>query len=211
MTTEAKTIFGIGIASIIIVVGGVLMLGQNSPPPQSDSKALERGDSYKISSTSAKVTVVEFADFQCPACGQAHPIVKQIIEQYQGKINFVYRHFPLPQHQNAQLAAEAAEAAGEQGKFWQMHDLLFENQSSWSEQSSALDIFVDYAKELNLDIDKFKKQVEDNKFADKIKRDVNDGRDLGVNATPTFFINGQKFPGVLGLAEFRNKIEAGLK
>ncbi len=211
MSSEAKTIFGIGIATIIIVVGGVIMLGSNSQPPKSDSKALERGDSYKISSTSAKVTVVEFADFQCPACGAAHPIVKQILEQYQGKINFVYRHFPLPQHKNAELAAEAAEAAGEQGKFWQMHDLIFQNQKEWSESSQALDLFISYAKGLGLDEEKFKKALSENKFAEKIIRDKNDGSAVGVNSTPTFFINGQKFPGVLSLAEFRNKIEESLR
>ncbi|MBI2036156.1 thioredoxin domain-containing protein [Candidatus Microgenomates bacterium] len=231
MNQETKVILGIFGLTIAVVLGAVVFLSQPSKTGQVketvDKSLLVRDDSYKIATSSAKVTIVEFSDFQCPACGAAHPIVKQILEQYQEKINFVYRHFPLPQHQHAQLAAQAAEAAGEEGKFWQMHDLIFQNQKEWSESSQALDLFISYAKSLGLDEEKFKKALSENKFAEKIIRDKNDfkkalsenkfaekiirdkndGSALGVNSTPTFFINGQKFPGVLSLAEFRNKIE----
>lgn len=110
-----------------------LSLSSDSSKPKADLKLLIRPNSNKISTPSAKVTLVEFSDLQCPACAQAHPVVKQILEENKGNINFVYRHFPLSQHKNARIAAEAAEAAGEQGKFFEMVSKLFENQNKWSE------------------------------------------------------------------------------
>src|SRR5581483_190972 len=112
----------------------------NASSSISDSTVLTRNANHKITSTNTKVTIIEFADFQCPACGQAHPALKQILEEYKGKVTFIYRHFPLPQHQNAILAAKASEAAGEQGKFWEMHDMLYEKQNEWSESNNAEEI-----------------------------------------------------------------------
>lgn len=218
MTNETKILAGFGILTVILVIGGAILLGNSSssqssqePTQKADSNILIRPNSTQISTSSAKATLVEFADFQCPACATAHPTVKQILKENKGKVNFVYRHFPLPQHKNARISAQAAEAAGIQGKFWEMYDKLYENQSSWSESNSALDIFTDYAKDLELDIDQFKKDIENNELADKIQKDANDGNTLGVNSTPTFFLNNQKVENLANFGDLKTQVESEIK
>src|SRR3989344_7162591 len=155
MTQEIKILLGIGIATLLIMAGGIFFLSkdQASVPEVKpvDMNLLIRENSHQTSSESAKVTLVEFGDYQCPACSIAHFAVKKIINDYPGRVNFVSRQYPLPQHSNAMIAAEVAEAAGDQGKFWKMHDKLYENQDKWSGSSNALDIFIGYAKDLGLD------------------------------------------------------------
>ncbi|MCL5784910.1 MAG: DsbA family protein [Patescibacteria group bacterium] len=218
MTQEVKILLGIGVATLVIVLGAVFFLMKPSASPNNNLNkvnsnvlgALTSADSYKISSDSAKVTVVEFSDFQCPACKAAEPVVKQVLDNEKGKINFVYRYFSLPQHKNGLKAAMAAEAAGEQGKFWEMHDLLFNKQDEWAESDNPEDLFAGYTKDLNLDVNKFKQDYESNKYADKIKKDQQDGLTLGVDATPTFFINDEKMSGVPTYTDFTAKIDAQL-
>ncbi len=216
MKQEAKILLGVGAVAIAILVGAVVLLSGNTSTPitsttKADPKILFRSDSDKLGSASAKVTLVEFSDYQCPACGAAYPIIKQIINDYKDKVLFVYRNFPLSIHQNSKIAAEAAEAAGAQGKYWQMHDMLFENQSAWSSSSNPLDMFTEYAKSIGLDTDKFKNDVEGNKYSDKIKADINDGVSLGVNSTPTFYLNGEKVTGLASFNDLKSKIDALLK
>lgn len=218
MTQEIKILLGIGIATLVLVIGSVFFLGGSSKnAPQGgvqvspeNMKLLVREDSYQTATSSAKVTIVEFSDFQCPACGIAYPIVKKVVSENQGKINFVYRNFPLPQHKNGFKAALVAEAAGLQGKYWEMHDKLFENQDKWGESETAPDTFISYAKDLGLDVNKFKTDMDDKKLTDKINRDQTDGNTLGVNSTPTFFINGQKYSGVLNYSDFKSQIDSEL-
>lgn len=139
----------------------------------------------------AAVTLVEYGDYECPHCGAAHPIVKRIREVLADRIRFVYRHFPLSQmHPNAFLAAEAAEAAGAQGAFWEMHDTLFENQRALADR----DLLI-YAATLDLDVDGFASDITSGKFAEKIRGDFLGGVKSGVNGTPTFFINGVRHDG----------------
>lgn len=213
MTQEIKILIGIGVITLVLIAGGIFFLGHSSEKPKVpaivDNAILIKEDSQKIASDSAAVNIVEFSDYECPACAAANPIIKQVISDYQGKVNFYYRHFPLPQHKTAQKAALVAEAAGEQGKFWQMHDLLFEKQNEWVQSSDSLALFLDYAKQLGLDQEKIKQAVESNKFADKINRDLQDAVSLKLNATPTFFINGEKMADY-SYEAFRNKIEANL-
>lgn len=217
MTQEAKVILGIGAVAVAIVIGAVFLLSKPSQEANlsADPKIFVREDSHSVAPGAAKVTIVEFGDYQCPSCAAAQPTVKELILRYTPKkseqVNIVYRHFPLPQHKNALISAEAAEAAGEQGKFWEMHDKLYENQTQWSESNNPLDIVVGYAKELKLDTEKFKQAVENNKFANKIQQDKNDGITLGVNSTPTFFINGKKLEGMPSFENFKSKIEAELR
>lgn len=218
MTTEAKVIIGTSIAALLILIGGIFFVSKSPQPTQLsadtvDQNLLMRKDSNKITSSSATVTLVEFGDFQCPACGAAHPIVKQIIGTYEGKLNFVFRNFPLDMHQNAKVAAEAAEAAGQQGKYWEMHNKLFDTQDDWGGETpvstkDALELFVTYAKGMGLDTEKFRQSVEKNTFNDKIQQDQNDGLALGVNGTPTFFINGKQFKG--GFGDLAKEIDAEL-
>jgi protein-disulfide isomerase len=164
-------------------------------------------ESYKTGSDSAKVTIVEFGDFQCPACGAAHPHVKKLLADEKENVLFVFRNFPLQQHQYAKLAAEAAMAAGAQGKFFEMEDKLFTNQEIWMTSKDPMVNFKEYAEELALDVTKFEEEVTSEKYKDLIERDTNDGIALGVNSTPTFFINGEKFTEPATYDSFKKKIE----
>lgn len=218
MSNENKVLIGIGIATLVIVVAATLLVGgkpsstaQQNAEPITNAEALIRSDSHKEGAKEGKVTLVEFGDFQCPACGAAHPTVKQLLAEYEGKVTFVFRNFPLPMHKNAEIAAQAAEAAGEQGKFFEMHDMLFTNQGEWENSNKPLDVFMTYAKELKLDEEKFKEAVESGKFKKKVESDVKDGYAVGVNSTPTFFINGVKQEAGIQYQAFKEQIDAKLK
>lgn len=210
MTQEAKVLLGLGAVTAGILISAVFFLSNSKPETpnnsQVDSSSLIKSDSRKIATDSAKTTVVEFGDYQCPACKMAHPIVKQVLNDYSGKVNFVFRHFPLPQHKNALIAAEAAEAAGEQGKYFEMHNKLYENQDEWDENNNPLEIFLKYAQELNLNGEQFKGSIVGNKYREKINADKNDGSSMGVNSTPTFFINGTRMSN-FSYEEFKKRIE----
>lgn len=216
MTQEAKIIIGIGVVTLALIIGGVFLFNKpdqtsSSTQPQiTDEKLLVGENSHKIASDSAKVTIVEFGDYQCPACAAAHPIVEQILKDYQGRITFVFRNFPLPTHNNAKISAEAAEAAAAQGKFWEMYDKLYETQKNWAGTDKPLDLFVNYAQELGLDTNKFREDVDGNKYANRINKDQADGNTLGVNSTPTFFVNGEKLTGAPSYNALKNKIDSQL-
>lgn len=184
-----------GIAALAIVVVGALVImgggkGSTTNEPQVDAGKLVHADSYKIGT--GTVTLVEFGDFQCPACGQAAPTIEKLIQDYQGKITVVFRHFPLPQHKNALAAAEAAEAVGAQGKFWEMYASLYANQAEWSESDKAADFFVKYAATLGVDGAKVKTAIDTKQYESKINADSAEGTSIGVNATPTIYVNGHK-------------------
>jgi protein-disulfide isomerase len=144
----------------------------------------------------SKVVLVEYGDYQCPGCGSAFPTVKKLSEKYKDEIAFVFRNFPIAsKHPNARAAASAAEAAGLQGKFWEMHNMLYENQSSW-ENLNTTDrgpFFIDYAKQLGLDEARFKSDMESENVSQKINFDQAVGKKAGADATPTFVLNGKKF------------------
>lgn len=143
----------------------------------------------------SKVVLIEYGDFQCPGCGGAYAQVKAIKEEYKDQIAFVYRHFPLTTiHPNALAAATAAEAAGLQGKFWEMHDKLFEMQNTWGnvDPSQRTEIFAQYAMQIGLMVDPFKNDLSNPKIASKISRDRALGNKLGVSSTPTFFLGEEK-------------------
>lgn len=146
----------------------------------------------KTGSESAKITLVEFGDFQCPACKAREPALEQVREVYKDDVLFIFKHFPLKiAHPNAMTSAIAAEAAGRQGKFWEFHDLLYARQDEWAPLPSGNEKFLEYASELGLDIDQFKKDIEDKKIEDVINAQVDEGVLAGVSGTPTFFINGK--------------------
>jgi protein-disulfide isomerase len=139
----------------------------------------------------APVTLVEYGDFECPYCGMAHPIVQKAQQQLGSDLRFVFRHFPLAEaHPHARAAAQAAEAAGAQGKFWEMHDALFEHQDALE----AEDI-LSYAESLGLDRAKFARDLEAPAYAKKVRDDFRSGVRSGVNGTPTFFVNGTRYDG----------------
>lgn len=210
---NSKIFIGIGLATLLILVVGVVVVSKttNSTTPAKpvDTTLLVKSDSNKMTGANSKVTLVEFGDYQCPACGAVYPLVKQITDANKDNMTFVFRNFPLSQHANADMAAEAAEAAGSQGKYWEMHDKLYASQADWSDDKNPLDKFVNYAKDLGLDTAKFKQEVSDKKYAAKIAADQDDGNRLGVNATPTFYIDGVQFSG--DYSNFKSQIEIKIK
>lgn len=157
-------------------------------------------------SENAKVTVIEYSDFECPACAAAAPIMKDLLAGYGDDVRFVYRHFPLPSHKNSEAAAYAAEAAGEQGKFFEMHDALFEKQDEWRAEGDPVGKFKEYALSLGLDVDKFSEDVKSGKIRAKVSDDKAGAYAARVNATPTFFVNGRAVVGV-DPEKIRNEIE----
>lgn len=211
MNTEIKIIGGITILTLAILFGAVFFFSRSDTQTVVDNALLIRDDSWRIASSEAKLTIVEFADFQCPACAVAQPTVKQAEAEYQGRVSFVFRHFPLSQHRNGFSAAKASEAAGEQGKFFEMGSLLYQNQIEWEELSNPESKFLSYAQSLNLDVEKFKASYNSDKFNSKINQDIADGNSVGVRGTPTFFFNGQQYKGRLDYPSFKAAIEAYLK
>ena len=196
----------IGVITLLFVGAGIFLFSSESKPIEVSNTDLVKKDSRVLGSREAKVIIVEFSDFECPACRAAQPIVKQVVAEYGDKILFVYRHFPIiTAHQYALKAAEASEAAGEQGKFWGYHDLLFANQENMADED-----LIRYAKKLNLDMKKFEEALNSGKFRDKVTDDMDDAGKFGVTATPTFFINGKKHQGVIQLEKFKSIIDAEL-
>jgi protein-disulfide isomerase len=135
----------------------------------------------------APVTIVEFADFECPSCGVAYPLIEKVFERMPGKVRIAFKHYPLRSHPNAQLAAQAAVAAQLQGRFWQMHKILFERQERLTEPD-----LVAYAKEAGLDVARFRKDLHSEEAKQRVATELKQGEGLGVNATPTLFINGRE-------------------
>lgn len=152
----------------------------------------------------APITLVEFSDFECPFSARHNPTLIKILDDYSGKVRLVYRHFPLGFHPNAQKAAEASECAAEQGKFWEYHDKLFENQPN----GYSLEKFKQWAKDLGLNSGKFNECLDSGKFAQKVKGDFQEGAEKGVNGTPATFVNGQLVSGALPFDSFKQTIDS---
>jgi protein-disulfide isomerase len=151
----------------------------------------------------APVTLVEYGDFECPSCGAAYPIVESVRKNMGARLRFVFRHFPLTQmHPHALHAAEAAEAAGAQGKFWQMHGMLFEHQDALEDAD-----LVGYAKALHLDGKRFTSELASEMHVERIRKDMQSGIRSGVNGTPTFFINGVRYNGSWDQADLLEALE----
>lgn len=199
------------VGAIIIIAVLVMVFYSN----RSDSPAVEGKVPAPVTETDwthgsaeAKVTLVEYADFQCPACAAYYPSVKALKEKYgeAGKLRTVFRHFPLVQiHFNAALSAQAAEAAGKQGKFWDMHDKLFEGQEMWA-SGDARNIFFGYARDLGLDEARFTADLESKEALQKISDSFKEGRNAGVIGTPTFFLNGKILDGVRSPQELEKAV-----
>ena len=159
-----------------------------------------------------KAVLVEFSDFQCPACAIYYPLVKQLKAEFGDKLGVVYRHFPLRNiHKNADLAARASEAALNQDKFWEMHDMIFENQKEWSTSNNALSLFTNYAVSLGLDREKFLADIDSNFVYDKVNSNYQEGLSLKVGGTPTFFLNGKKIINPRSYNEFKLLIQNTLE
>ena len=159
-------------------------------PPEGLTVPIGRRDHIQ-GPPNAPMTLLEYGDFECPFCSQVHPIIQAVQERLDENRCFAYRHFPLANaHPHAQRAAEAAEAAGAQGKFWEMHDLLFENQDALEDED-----LVEYATALRLDVERFVRELEAGVHAGRVREDFKSGVRSGVNGTPTLFINGARYDG----------------
>lgn len=182
------------ILAVIVVIGGFLFLTKPKPKattPGGESSAVSK----HIEGKGAKnVTLVEYGDFQCPACGAYYPIVKSLVDKYQADIFFQFRNNPLESlHQNARAGSRAAEAASIQGKFWEMHDALYENQKSWEGSSDPLTLFTQYANQVGVkDITKFTADYKSTVVNSVINADLQSGQKYSITGTPTFILDGKK-------------------
>lgn len=204
--------FAVILAVIVIVFGGIFVFNKNKSDPSNPSSSKDSASlisNHTEGTANTGVTLVEYGDFQCPACTSYYPIVKQVVETYKDKVSFQFVNFPLYQiHQNAMIAHRAAEAANKQGKFWEMHDLLYTNHDTWANASNASTYFDGYANQLGLNIDQFKKDSASSAVNDIINADLTKGRKAGVDSTPTFFLNGKKIEkNPQNLDEFKKLIE----
>lgn len=159
-------------------------------------------DDWMKGAEEPRVTIVDYSDFQCPACRYAHTkIMNRIAEEHPEDVRIILRHFPLPSHKLSQKAAEASEAAGAQGKFWEMADKIFENQDSLLAES-----FEQFAQELDLDMDKFNADMEAEVHKAAVESDKDSGQRSGVDATPTFYINGEKYEGKISYEALNEEV-----
>ena len=210
MNKEIKILAAVAFVVVIAAVVGasyyrnsvqnapVIVTNSNTGKPAIPPETLVRPDSPTLGAADAPVTLVEFLDPECESCAAFSPVVKDILKDYDGKVRLVVRYMPL--HHNSLKAATLTEAAGEQGKYWEMQELLFKKQPEWGERHGApasapkpdIDAFFEkYAMELGLDVEKVSSAIKENRFQEKLERDLRDGRTLGVRKTPSFFVNGR--------------------
>jgi protein-disulfide isomerase len=162
-------------------------------------------DDHVRGDKNAKVTLVEYSDFQCPYCGAVEPTLEKILTDYKGKVKLVYRHYPLSFHENAQKAAEASECANDQGKFWELHDKMYQNQTALT-----VDNLKQYAKDLKLNTSKFNTCLDNGTYAQKVKDEETQGTSYGVEGTPATFVNGTLVSGAVPYDSFKQVIDAAL-
>lgn len=199
MMAKKNMIYGLVTVLIIAAMGAYFLLFSQ---PSNQLPHIE----HFLGSANAKVTVIEYSDYQCLYCGAAEPVTEQVIQFYGNRIKFVYKHFPLSNiHQFSEKAAEGAECAGTQGKFWEMHDRLFANQ-----KALGISDLKNYAQQLSLNATAFNSCLDSGAAAAAVKADFNDGLAAGVNGTPSFFINGRKIEGAQPFDEFKSVINQEL-
>lgn len=216
MRVQTKVSLAIALAMVIGIVSFLALSGDDEGGPviastPEQTSALVRDDSHVLGEDAAgDVTFVEFLDFECEACRAAFPVVEDMRKQYAGDVTFVMRYFPLPSHFNSERAARTVEAAARQGRLEDMYTMMFETQASWGEsREPADDLFRTYAEDLGLDMAQFDADYADPEVAARVQRDVDDGIELGVEGTPTFFINGEPFlPETVG--DFNEVLDAAL-
>ena len=213
-TKKVVTWIGIFLVLILILWGLYVVAKKdtaNNETPNQTPAALPvavSASDWSEGPDTAPLTIVEYSDFQCPACLAYYPVLKDIIAANPTKIKFVYRYYPIVSiHPNAIVSAQAAEAAGRQGAFWPMHDMLFDHQNDWKGVADPYSIFEGYAQSLKLDINKFKQDYSSADVRDKINGQLQAAADVGIRSTPTFFINGvQLTPPPSSLDEFKSII-----
>jgi protein-disulfide isomerase len=202
-------------AVIAVLIGGLWLLINAANAPLTPPPPAEIQNVPSVSKTdlirgnpNAKVTLIEYADFQCPACAVMHATIKQLQGDFKDNLRLVYRFFPLTNiHQNSLISAQAVYAAGLQGKFWEMFDMVYENQESWSDSTQPKTIFTDYAKKIGLNLNKFNSDMDSDLTKKFITDEQSQGLDLGINATPTIFMNGKEIQNPATYEEFKKLIQ----
>lgn len=199
----------IALSIVIVMLIAVGMKGGEVVKPTELTIPVNPAD-HSTGSPNPKLTIVEYADYQCPACAAFDPLVKKLMKEYGDRVQLVSRNFPLEQHRNAISSAKAVEAAGKQGKFWEMQEKIYAGQLNWAEKEEPSEIFLEYAKDLNLDTTKFSADLKLPEIKERISADLQGGKDSGVNATPSFFLNGMKTSMPLNYEEFKKIVEKSL-
>ena len=201
MTKNLKVTITVALVAVAVLVLVLLVNRPSTPSPERaeategsavSSQVLVRENSHRLSTAAGgRVTLVEFLDFECEACGAAFPIVEQLRNEYAGRVAFVTRYFPIPSHSNAENAAVAVEAAARQGRFEAMYQRMFETQAQWGEQqASKADFFRSFAADLGLEMAAYDRAIADPATLERVLADKRDGEAAGVQGTPTFFLNG---------------------
>jgi protein-disulfide isomerase len=216
MPKKEPTSWGIWAGAAVLIaaaLGLVIFLGGQKPAGTGLTiPATVAADDHVQGDPSAKVVLIEYGDFQCPACAAFDPLVQQITTDFGSKIAYVYRYFPLRSiHPNADVSAQAAEAAGKQGKFWEMAHMLFAKQKDWQDKpdAAAKEIFTGYARELGLDAGKFQADLDSSETKARINRDVASGTAANLPGTPSFFLNGNQIV-PQSADEFRAMVQAAV-
>lgn len=177
---------------ILIIIGGIAALEWGRGGPAGSAVPPAAADDWTRGSGS--VSLIEYSDFQCPACAAHEPLLSQLLTEFDGRLSLTYRHFPLSSiHPNADASARASEAAGLQGKFWEIHDALFDNQLEWSEAADPTELFIKYASNLGgLDTTRFQTDLNGDAASARVSNDAAEAVSLNLNSTPTFFLNGRR-------------------
>lgn len=214
MTLPNKIALGFLLLSVLALVGFVVVSNTNDEAEQEELAAtaqVVRENSHRLSTPEEeKAVLVEFLDFECEACGAFYPLVEDLRAEYGDQVSFVSRYFPLPGHPNSMTAAVAVEAAAQQGEFEAMYQRMFETQTEWSHnQESQADTFRSYAEDLGLDMEAYDQAVADPATEERVLLDKNDGEGLGVQGTPTFFLDGELIQPATE-EEFRQLIETAI-
>ena len=204
------------VLAVGVAAGAAVFLSRNavsSPENPATPAYFEiKGGGHLRGPENAQLTLVEFGDYQCPSCGAYHPFVKEILNRYPQKLRLEFHHYPLISiHPKSMAAAIAAEAAGEQGHYWEMHDTLFEHQQEWAGSPNAQEQFVNLASRIGLDTNKFMQSMKSPVLQEKILKDVAQAQDLKVQAVPTFFINGEQTHIKLSMEDFVQVIDDHLR
>lgn len=209
MNTKRIITWGGFIVVVILIIWGMIAAGKkaNKETQNVASAGEVTATDWIEGATSSPVTLIEYSDFQCPACYAYFPLVQKLIKENPGEVRLVYRHFPLPQHGNAMPAAEASEAAGNQGKFWEMYEMLFTTHDDWENATNTKAVFTGYAEKLGLDMKKYAIDVDSKETLDNVNADLKSGLKAGINSTPTFYLNGKKINSPKGYEEFKKLID----
>ena len=213
------TIWSVVIMVIVVIIGvtaaAAFSKGKTSGQQAAAITSAVMETDWIKGNKDASVSLIEYGDFQCPACAAYYPMVEELMKEYGDRIKFVYRHFPLYlSHPNADITARAAEAAGLQNKFWEMYDLLYKKKNDWAnaDPKDIVEKYLNgYAESIGLDLKKFAADLDGDQVKTEIEADVKSGRDANLNHTPTFFVNLKEIPNPKSYAELKSIIDQALK